>query len=974
MRSSARPGWQQLTALVSLSAGGAITGFNFVPGTTSDLTSPTSVPVHLMALEQSAKASQTSDGALRSAIVNVASYYLRMAKHKTPAEMEAIIWQHDSVDGADHGQSCAAFASLMLELAAQVVGQQSWVSGGSSYPWPLHDWADARVNPNPASMGIISIQQDAAAHGRWHALGDGYQPQPGDWVVFDGHVEVVTKYAPGVLETIGGDSLPNFSVNAHEFSGPLPAQGVIGFVNNGALAAAPAASSGAQAPAAGNGAGGVQAPAAGSGSGGAGGAQAQAAAQEPAAVPGGSAPAATQAVPSPDGGAAIPGAPAAPGHSKPRSWLRRHADQARSRATQDRAPARRASADPAGDAAVPGLAPTSPATAGRAAAAGTAAIPGLPGGTHHQPARPPAPPARDQPAAPPARAQRSAGAPAAPANATSAQQAFIDQIAPGAMATQQRYGVPAAVTIAQAIDESGWGQSGLATRDHNLFGMKGTGPAGSDLQPTQEFENGQMVSVSASFRVYRDIAESIEDHGKQLATSGYYTHAMAQRHDPNAFAAALTGIYATDPQYGAKLVSLMRQYDLYRYDSAAPAPVSHPHAPSAAAIPGLPHTSPAAPRAAATPAPTRSRTPSPAPPSPSPARSPRPSSPAPSRSPDPTSSPSPAPTRSPGPTSGPAPGPSRTPAPSPSPSPSRSRARPPAATPAPAHPPAPAPARATRPARRSQPAQASQPARSRQPQPAPTAQPEPDRGRVPRRPPAAARPSSDAAARAPARSARAVPAVETVSAVRLPKSASGPARRTATRRAAGPSRKYQQPMPAAVKNAFIALAKVPIIRAEPLYRDVASNSGIQWQLLAACDWMECESRPRYSPVNGEKLGTRNSDGTVYRTKSEALAQCADDLVDLASAVYGIDLTSPTTLSVRDLANVFAAFRWGGLLTLHRTSAMEFPYSVAGLTDQHTRMRWPNIDEPNAPDRPGSRFRLPFGAVPVVLSLSYPATA
>ena len=143
------------------------------------------------------------------------SYYLRMAAGKTAAEMQAIIWQHDSVDGADHGASCAAFASLTLELGAQVVGRQSWVTGGSSYPWPLHKWADVRVNPNPASPGVTSIQQDAQAHGRWHALGDGYQPQPGDWVVFDGHVEVVTKYAAGVLHTIGGDSLPDFSVNAH---------------------------------------------------------------------------------------------------------------------------------------------------------------------------------------------------------------------------------------------------------------------------------------------------------------------------------------------------------------------------------------------------------------------------------------------------------------------------------------------------------------------------------------------------------------------------------------------------------------------------------------------------------------------------------------------------------------------------------------------------------------------------------------
>ena len=70
----------------------------------------------------------------------------------------------------------------------------------------------------------------------------------------------------------------------------------------------------------------------------------------------------------------------------------------------------------------------------------------------------------------------------------------------------------------------------------------------------------------------------------------------------------------------------------------------------------------------------------------------------------------------------------------------------------------------------------------------------------------------------------------------------------------------------------------------------------------------------------------------------------------------------------------AAFRWGGLLKLHDISAMEFPYSVEGLTAQHSKMRWPDIKEPNAPDKPGTRFRLPFGAVPVVLCLGYPALA
>jgi len=176
-----------------------------------------------------------------------------------------------------------------------------------------------------------------------------------------------------------------------------------------------------------------------------------------------------------------------------------------------------------------------------------------------------------------------------------------------------------------------------------------------------------------------------------------------------------------------------------------------------------------------------------------------------------------------------------------------------------------------------------------------------------------------------------------------------------------------------VRSAYVTRAKEPLYQAEQLYRDVADRSGVGWQLLAACDWMQCRAGERDSPVHGEKLGTLNADGSCYRTRSEALAQCADELAALAWTVYGIDLAARRHLSIRDLASVFAAFRWGGLLRRHRTSAMEFPYSVAGLTGQHVRMRWPDIDEPKAPDRPGGRFRMPFGAVPVVLFLNYPAT-
>ena len=191
-----------------------------------------------------------------------------------------------------------------------------------------------------------------------------------------------------------------------------------------------------------------------------------------------------------------------------------------------------------------------------------------------------------------------------PVSETRTQQAFISAVAPGAIEAQRRYGVPAAVTIAQAIDESGWGQSALAAQDHNLFGIKGTGPAGSVPLPTQEYVNGQPVSTSASFRVYHNVAESIDDHGRLLARSGYYQQAMSDRTEPDKFAAALTGVYATDPNYGANLISLMRRYDLYRYGGSGqgqPGGGRRGVEPGSATIPGVPGAAPAAGSAASGP-------------------------------------------------------------------------------------------------------------------------------------------------------------------------------------------------------------------------------------------------------------------------------------------------------------------------------------------------------------------------------------
>jgi flagellum-specific peptidoglycan hydrolase FlgJ len=1005
-----------MAALVSLSAGGAITGFSFVPKAAADFSSPTSLPLNLVALQQAVQPPQAGrqapdhDAMLRAAIVHVADYYLRMAQSKTPAEMEAMIWQHDSIDGADHGQSCAAFASLTLELGAQVVGHQSWVSGGSSYPWPLHTWADVRVEQNPASPGIMSIQQDAQAHHRWHPLGDGYPPRPGDWVLFDGHVEVVTQDAGGVLHTVGGDSLPNLSVNAHEYQGPLAAAGVVGFVNNGSVPEAAPASGG---PASGGPASGgsQEAPAPDAGHTAARHpsrdrpAQQGAAAAAPgelasipgqAAGPGQTAAAAARSVTDP----AIPGlVPAQRTGSAARAA--KHAHDKRvgpgGKAAHDRTTARDGQARREGHRA---------RAAREQVSAGDAAIPGLT--------------AASAPSDPGAAYRRHHPSPArTPVSETRLQQAFISQIAPGAIAAQHRYGVPAAVTIAQAIDESGWGQSVLAAQNHNLFGIKGTGPAGSVPLPTQEYVNGQPVSTSASFRAYHNVAESIDDHGRLLARSGYYQHAMADRQHPDKFAAALTGVYATDPNYGANLVSLMRRYDLYRYGTAGPGQRDQPAAAAdqgGAAIPGVGGAAPApAARSGSTgpagagrkpvrqhaPEPTRTASPEPT----------RTATPEPTRtaSPEPTRTGRPEPTRAgrPQPTRTATPGPSRTASPPPptgaaSPQPTREATAGPGApqSPQPASSPRPGAPGSSRPAAAHRPraTRAATPSRSRPARPlAPSgaaAQPDipgvttesgpesaitsavrfgPASAFVPVAPSAAESAVSSAVRFGPA--APFVPAARPAPARSAP--AQSPRARTAPARPARATllsaRRYQPQIPRSVLNSFIETAKGPLLGEEEFYRDVASFHGLSWELLAACDWMQCDARPRRSPVYGEKLGTVNADGTVYTSKSAALARCADDLVTLAGTVYGIDLTRGTALTVRDLANAFAAFRWGRVLKDADFSAMKFPYSVAGLSDHHLGLRWPDFAPRNSGDRPGGRFHRRFGAVPVVLSLDYPAT-
>ncbi len=146
---------------------------------------------------------------------------------------------------------------------------------------------------------------------------------------------------------------------------------------------------------------------------------------------------------------------------------------------------------------------------------------------------------------------------------------FISVVAQAAQGSEQATGVPASVTIAQAILESDWGKSLLATEAFNLFGIKalnGPGPAGVVDMNTWEVLNGGDTVVDAAFKAYHNIFESVDDHGRFLRDNPRYSAAF-RTSDPREFARRINQAgYATDPSYSVKLISLMNRYDLYRYD------------------------------------------------------------------------------------------------------------------------------------------------------------------------------------------------------------------------------------------------------------------------------------------------------------------------------------------------------------------------------------------------------------------------
>ena len=154
---------------------------------------------------------------------------------------------------------------------------------------------------------------------------------------------------------------------------------------------------------------------------------------------------------------------------------------------------------------------------------------------------------------------------------------FITQeMVVGALKAQDETGFPASVTIAQIIKESGYGKYGpggkngqglsyLAYQYCNLFGIKGTGTAGSAVMKTNEMTSGGSIySIQAGFRVYNTYTECIEDRSKLL--KNVYSDLIRGVTDANTFAMKIGGRWATGINYGQGLIKTMETYDLYRLD------------------------------------------------------------------------------------------------------------------------------------------------------------------------------------------------------------------------------------------------------------------------------------------------------------------------------------------------------------------------------------------------------------------------
>lgn len=145
---------------------------------------------------------------------------------------------------------------------------------------------------------------------------------------------------------------------------------------------------------------------------------------------------------------------------------------------------------------------------------------------------------------------------------------FIAAISPAAKTSAKTTRIPASFTVAQGALESAWGAHAPGM---NLFGIKADsswkGPVTTQI--THEVVNGQTITITAKFRAYDDWLGSITDHAQFLLTNPRYQPAFAYTTGALFAQAVAAAGYATDPQYAAKIISIIRAHGLASLDLSA---------------------------------------------------------------------------------------------------------------------------------------------------------------------------------------------------------------------------------------------------------------------------------------------------------------------------------------------------------------------------------------------------------------------
>lgn len=131
-----------------------------------------------------------------------------------------------------------------------------------------------------------------------------------------------------------------------------------------------------------------------------------------------------------------------------------------------------------------------------------------------------------------------------------------------AIEQQHKYKIPASITLAQGLLESGAGMSDLARRSNNHFGIKC-----HEWKGKRVYHNDDMRGEC--FRKYDAVKDSYEDHSKFLALRPRYTSLFQLNiRDYRGWAKGLQKCgYATDKTYANKLIKVIEEYELYEYDA-----------------------------------------------------------------------------------------------------------------------------------------------------------------------------------------------------------------------------------------------------------------------------------------------------------------------------------------------------------------------------------------------------------------------